>query len=79
MLLHSRVYNAVLALNEAGKWELETLSLLPAEVHPQISVEELIACEIVVKNNPTIQKLARDVGEHRPHSPIDKKKTNSLS
>jgi len=67
MLFHSRVYNAVLAFNDVGKWEIETLSLLPAEVHPQISVEELNDCERVVKNNPTIQKLARDVGEQRPH------------
>ncbi|KDR85777.1 hypothetical protein GALMADRAFT_386616 [Galerina marginata CBS 339.88] len=61
-VVNGRAYNVVLSLNENSKWELDTLTLLPEEFHPQISVEELIACEVVVKNNPTIQKLAKDVG-----------------
>lgn len=59
----SRAYNAALALNaQNSKWELTALTLLPASYHPQISVEELIAAEVTVKNNPTIQALAAEVG-----------------
>ncbi|KAF9567748.1 peroxisomal copper amine oxidase [Agrocybe pediades] len=57
-----RSYNVTLTLNKGGIWELDVLTLLPEEFHPQISVEELIMCEVVVKNNPTIQKLAAEVG-----------------
>lgn len=62
--LFSRGYNATLILNPNGEWEMESLTLLPEEFHPQISPEELIECEEVVKNNPQIQKLAKDVGEY---------------
>ena len=57
-------YNATLILNPNGEWEMESLTLLPEEYHPQISPEELIACEEVVKNHPQVQKLAKDVGEY---------------
>jgi len=53
----------VLHLDENGKWMTETVTLLQDDMHPQISVEELIAAEVVVKNNPTVQKLAKEVGE----------------
>jgi primary-amine oxidase len=46
---------------------MDTVTLLPEEYHPQISPEELIACEDVVKNNPVVQKLAKDVGEHHQY------------
>ncbi|KAJ3499745.1 hypothetical protein NLJ89_g10061 [Agrocybe chaxingu] len=55
-------YNGVLFLNDNGEWVVDVLNLLPESYHPQISVEELIACETVVKKNPIIQKLAADVG-----------------
>jgi primary-amine oxidase len=45
-----------------NKWIVDCFNLLPEQLHPQISVEELIECEIVVKNDPTIQALAKDVG-----------------
>ncbi|KAF8808159.1 peroxisomal copper amine oxidase [Phlegmacium glaucopus] len=58
-----RVYNVILSFNELkGKWIVDSWNLLPEQLHPQISVEELIACEVVVKNNPLIQALAKDVG-----------------
>ncbi|KAF8971756.1 peroxisomal copper amine oxidase [Flammula alnicola] len=61
-VVNGRAYNAILSLNEKVEWELDVLTLLPEEFQPQISVEELIACEVVVKNNPVIQQLAKDVG-----------------
>ncbi|KAF8204095.1 copper amine oxidase [Pholiota molesta] len=61
-LVNGRGYNATLILNPNGEWEMDTLTILPEEYHPQISPEELIACEDVVKNNPVVQKLAKDVG-----------------
>jgi primary-amine oxidase len=45
-----------------SKWIIDCFSLLPEQLHPQISVEELIECEVVVKNDPTIQALAKEVG-----------------
>jgi len=59
---YSGAYNAILTLKDDGKWEVNSLNRLPEEFHAQISPEELIACEVVVKNNPTIQKLAAEVG-----------------
>jgi hypothetical protein len=61
--LSSRVYNVILSFNVLkGKWIIDAFNLLPEQLHPQISVEELIECEVVVKNDPIIQALAKDVG-----------------
>ncbi|KAF8167322.1 copper amine oxidase [Crassisporium funariophilum] len=54
-------YNAILTL-EHGKWDMDSLTLLSEKCHPQISVEELVAAEQVVRNNPRIQALAKEVG-----------------
>ena len=54
-----------MSLNKStSKWiaSVDSFNLLPEQLHPQISVEELIECEVVVKNDPTIQALAKDVG-----------------
>jgi primary-amine oxidase len=51
----------VIAFKDA-KWTVETFEKLPEGTQPQISVEELILCEAVVKKDPTVQKLAADVG-----------------
>lgn len=61
--LFSRVYNVILSFNElSSKWTIDRLELLPEQFHPQITVEELTDCEVVVKNDPTVQALAREVG-----------------
>lgn len=41
---------------------LDKLDILPDGVQPQITVDELIACEDIVRNDPTVQKLAKEVG-----------------
>jgi hypothetical protein len=41
---------------------VDTLDLLSESEHPQISVEELIECEEVVRDNARVQKLAKAVG-----------------
>lgn len=52
-----------MSLNKStSKWITDSFNLLPEQLQPQISVEELIECEVVVKNNPTIQALAKEVG-----------------
>lgn len=52
-----------MSLNKStSKWIIDSFNLLPEQLQPQISVEELIECEVVVKNNPTIQALAKEVG-----------------
>ncbi|KAF9055822.1 peroxisomal copper amine oxidase [Panaeolus papilionaceus] len=61
-VVHGRAYNAELLLNPEGKWEVDVMTLLPEEFHPQISVEELTECEVVVRNSPLIQKIAKDAG-----------------
>jgi primary-amine oxidase len=59
----SRVYNVISVFNKSsGKWIIDCFNLLPEQLHPQISVEELIECEVIVKNNPTVQALAKEVG-----------------
>lgn len=57
----SHAYNAELSLVE-GAWTLDKLDLLPEGVQPQITIDELIACEDTVRNDPTVQKLAKEVG-----------------
>lgn len=47
-----------------GTWVLDKLDLLPEGVQPQITVDELIACEDIVRNDPTVQKLAKEVGTY---------------
>ena len=59
---HRRSYNAILSFTDA-EWILDTFDLLPEGVQPQITVEELIDCEKVVRNDARVQKLAKDVGE----------------
>lgn len=55
-------YNAILSLKDA-QWELDTLEKLPEGVQPQISVEELLLCEKIIREDKRVQKLAADVGE----------------
>ncbi len=59
-----RSYNAVTALHD-GKWEVEKVVQLAEGVQPQISVQELIECEKIVKKSKRVQELAAEVGEGR--------------
>ncbi|KAH7886284.1 copper amine oxidase [Phlebopus sp. FC_14] len=58
-------YNAILCLKN-GKWEVETLELVPDGSEPQITVEELTECEQIVRRDPRVQALAKEVGVE-PH------------
>ncbi|KAG6852799.1 hypothetical protein C0991_009102 [Blastosporella zonata] len=60
-VLNGCSYNAILSYRDS-KWSIDTLEKLPQELHSQISVEELIDAEKVVRNSPLVQKLAADVG-----------------
>ncbi|KAJ7572011.1 copper amine oxidase [Mycena floridula] len=53
---------AIVRKAEVDKWHVETFEKLPEGVQPQISVEELVACEQVVRNDKRVQQLAKDVG-----------------
>ncbi|KAJ4470886.1 copper amine oxidase [Lentinula aciculospora] len=55
-------YNVILSLHLEGKWTVDTIDKLPDGIQPQISVEELIKCEQVVKADKTVQELAKAVG-----------------
>lgn len=46
-----------------GQWEVEKLVQLPEAVQPQISVQELIECEKIVKGSKRVQDLAAEVGK----------------
>ena len=59
-------YNAVLALNN-GEWDVESLDKVPEGSEPQITVEELTMCEVIVRNDPKVQALAKEVGKCRPN------------
>ncbi|KAJ3531319.1 hypothetical protein NM688_g7592 [Phlebia brevispora] len=54
-------YNVILALKE-GDWTVETLEKLPEGVQPQISVEELLLCEDIIRADERVIKLAKAVG-----------------
>ncbi|CAL1702502.1 unnamed protein product [Somion occarium] len=58
-------YNTILSLKD-GAWEVDTLERLPTGVQPQISVEELLICEDIIRADERVQKLAKDVGVE-PH------------
>ncbi|KAJ7104589.1 copper amine oxidase [Mycena crocata] len=60
-LVNGRAYNVILSLQEAG-WKLDAFDMLEEGLQPQISVEELVNCEQVVRNDPLVQQLAKDVG-----------------
>lgn len=58
-------YNAVLALKGAT-WEVQAVEALPEGQQPQISVEELLLCEDIIRADERVQKLAKEVGVE-PH------------
>ena len=56
-------YNALLTYNtHCFEWVVDKLTKLADNQHPQISVGELIRAEVIIKNNPIVQQLAKDVG-----------------
>ncbi|KAH0591411.1 hypothetical protein H2248_001488 [Termitomyces sp. 'cryptogamus'] len=54
-------YNTILSYRDS-KWQVDTFEKLPESQHPQITPEEVLVAENVVRNDPAIQKLAADVG-----------------
>lgn len=59
-----------------GKWEVENVTQLAEGVQPQISVQELIACEKIVKSSKRVQELAAEVGKGYFRSIVKRQKTN---
>lgn len=43
-------------------WVVDTLEKLPEGVQPQISVEELLLCEEIIRADERVIKLAGEVG-----------------
>jgi primary-amine oxidase len=60
-VINGGCYNAILTLTN-GEWEVETMELVPDGSEPQITVEELALCEEIVRADPTVQALAKQVG-----------------
>ncbi|KAG6917386.1 hypothetical protein DXG01_002765 [Tephrocybe rancida] len=60
-VLNGRTYNTILSYQDS-KWTIDTFEKLADGVHTQISVEELIEAEVVVRKSPLVQKLAAEVG-----------------
>ncbi|EMD34277.1 hypothetical protein CERSUDRAFT_117158 [Gelatoporia subvermispora B] len=60
-VVSGNAYNTVLSLKE-GQWEVDSLDQLPEGVQPQITVEELLLCEEIIRKDERVQKLAADVG-----------------
>lgn len=65
-MLFRDAYNTTLTLT--NEWLIDTLDKLPTGTQPQISVEELVAAEDVVRADETVRKLAAEVGKQH-HSP----------
>ncbi|KAH7915737.1 copper amine oxidase [Hygrophoropsis aurantiaca] len=60
-VINGGCYNGILSLDD-GKWVVDTITLVPDGSEPQITVEELNACEQIVRNDPQVQALAKEVG-----------------
>ncbi|KAK0466066.1 copper amine oxidase [Desarmillaria tabescens] len=60
-VVNGDAYNVILALDD-GKWGIESIEKLPEGAQPQISVQELVACEKIVKSDARVQQLAKEVG-----------------
>lgn len=60
-IVNGCAYNVILSFENAS-WSVDSLELLKDSEHPQISVEELVEAEVVVRNNETVQQLAKDIG-----------------
>lgn len=58
---HSTSHNVFLSLH-GQEWHVDEITQLPEGVHPQITPEELIACEAILRADPRVCKLAADVG-----------------
>ncbi|KAG6887954.1 hypothetical protein C0992_010057 [Termitomyces sp. T32_za158] len=54
-------YNAILSYRGL-KWRVDTFEKVPDAQHPQITLEESLVAEKVVRNDPVVQKLAAEVG-----------------
>jgi primary-amine oxidase len=58
-------YNVILAFKDS-KWIVDVVEKLPEGTQPQITVEELLECEKIVRGDETVQRLAKEVGAFRP-------------
>jgi primary-amine oxidase len=63
LILHSRAYNILLELQDFH-WKVYSLEQLPEGTQPQITVEEIINAEEIVRNDPQVIELAAKVGEY---------------
>ncbi|KAH9895668.1 copper amine oxidase [Cubamyces lactineus] len=54
-------YNTILSLN-GQDWVVDSLDKLPEGVQPQISVEELLLCEEIIRADERVIQLAAEVG-----------------
>jgi primary-amine oxidase len=61
-LRSSHSYNVFLSL-QGQDWQVNTITQLPEGVQPQITPEELLACEDILRADPQVIKLAADVGQ----------------
>jgi primary-amine oxidase len=55
-------YNVFLSLN-GQDWHVDSVTQLGEGVQPQITPEELIACEDILRADPQVVKLAAEVGQ----------------
>ncbi|KAF8131567.1 copper amine oxidase [Boletus edulis] len=60
-LINGGCCSAVLAF-KAGEWEVESLDQVPEGSEPQITPEELAMADVIVRNDPKVQALAKQVG-----------------
>lgn len=56
-------YNVVLSF-EGSKWVVGSAAKLPEGTQPQITPGELLECERIIQDDPTVQKLAKEVGAY---------------
>ncbi|KAI0698993.1 peroxisomal copper amine oxidase [Cytidiella melzeri] len=54
-------YNTVLSL-KGNEWEVASIDKLPDGAQPQISVEELLLCEDIIRADARVIQLAKEVG-----------------
>lgn len=62
IVCYRKSYNTILSLKGCD-WTVDSLEQLGDGVQPQISIEELLLCEDIIRNDERVIQLAKAVGQ----------------
>ncbi|KIJ56070.1 hypothetical protein M422DRAFT_239272 [Sphaerobolus stellatus SS14] len=64
-IVNGAAFTVIASLSKDAIWLVDSVKQLPEGVQPQISVHELGAAEEIVRNDPTVIKLAAEIGSNQ--------------